>query len=1463
MTDILESRSAPPRPRPSLADRFAAFVVERFPFAAELARHAFAAALVGEAGGARDASGPDDDAARLYSLRPRLADELARRLGPDRLLAGGAAAALPETTPGTAAVDRLAAAARELAEACDGFLAREAVVASLDAAEKREMLRGMVLTRAVDNRLKAFFTGSEVRWRGKPFQGKGFRSLGQEAIYAAALRLRRGAAWRGDDGSWHGDVVAPVIRDAGVALAMRGSGASAAVDGGTAVDGGPTDGGGLDEMAFQLLNAQMGKDGPPMHGRDLHIGDFSWGVLPPSAPLAISTASVAGLAMAFQQQDEPGDTRVAVSFIGEGGTSLGEWHEAINLCAARRLPAVFCVQNNQTALSTPVGEQSAVRCFADKAAGYGVPGITVDGTDPEAIAAAFAWAADRARAGGGPALVELVAMRMCGHAHHDDMLYLGRDPQPGWDYPELSAGAYADEELYRFWAARDPIATYAAKLAADGVIGDGDLAAMRREEEARVEAAARRVIEAPWPDAAGAGEGVYTAAPAAVHAEVLTERPPPRLERFPALPDVEPGLPFTRDGRTLLEAVMLGVGDALAADPRVFVYGEDVGGRYGNAFLLLRPLLAEHAARLVNAPISEAGILGVCVGAALAGQRPIGEIQFNDFVATGFNQLVNNAAKVHYRWGASVPMVVRMPWGGLRHAGPYHSQNTEAWFYRTPGLKIVVPSTPEDARALLAAAVADPDPVLFYEHIALYRDPSIKQALPDAAPRPLPLGRAALRRAGSDLALISYGAYVHLATRVAERLAADGIEAAVLDLRSLAPLDRTRASRRRPPLRQGADRPRGQPHRRHRREPGGDHPGGGVRVPGRAGAHRRRARHAGALLAAARSRVPARRATHRARRPPAGGVLRKPHGRAPAGLLRARRPRRAGALSGAVRRARRSARRPPRLGSRRARAGRGAGPPPALPALRRRRDPAAGRPQPLPGPPGGALRAQPGAARRGARRRLRRALLPLPPRRRDRGRRARRHRARGAAGRAALLAPVDPHLHAAVGGEAARGGRRAPVRSGPRRGDRLLRRPARRARAPSPRSRGARQPALPRHRRRPHHPPAAALSGRPLPRRRDRGQPALPARRRGRLGGAVRRPGRHLRRGRRRRPAVTDAHSALFWSYDPEVPSFRHRLRPVAEELERRGWHCTIARLPKGRYGRRIAERGEAVAGADLVVLAKMNLGFGEPRRLRRLARAVTLDLDDAIYLRQPRRPGEPPNVSCIRLARFGRSCEICDLVTAGNARLAAMAQRWTGHVEIVPTTVELPPAPPDPAARRGRTLVWIGRPENLPYLEALRPALGRLLRIYPDLRLRVVCSAWPEWPEVPVERMRWSPATEAESLATAGIGVMPLSDDAWARGKCSFKLLQYMAQGLACVASPVGTNVEVVRDGVTGLLAATGDEWEGALRRLLADEGLRRAMGRAGWEWARGWERGRHVRRHADLYAGLVDEGRGPRRVV
>ncbi len=741
-------RASSVHPATDLARRLEAFVVERFPFAVAPVRAAFDACK----------SSVTSDEPSLDPLRAAFEAALRTRLqnlAPTERL---------ETTPGVEAAQRFQHAIDDLVDACDGFLHRAAIRASLTPDERREILRGMVLTRATDNRLKTLFTGGEVRYGDASFQGKGFRSLGQEAIYAAGIRLRRGDTFR-DGNAWRGDVIAPIIRDLGATLAMRPDA----------------------ETVRMVMSAQMGKAGPPMHGKDLHLGDMTCGILPAAAPLAIGALTLTGMAFAFARD---GSGRVVLTFMGEGGTSLGEWHEAINLCAVRRLPAVFVVENNQTALSTPVREQSAARVFADKASGYGMPGITIDGTDPDEIAATFAWAVERARAGRGPTLIELISMRMCGHAHHDDMLYLGKDPQPGWEYPPLHASGYANPDLYAFWSSRDPLPGYATRLLAEEIIDKGELDRLKAECEAIVEFEAQEVIAAAWPRAQLAGEGVVAGEPPRQRIEVLDPHVRLHLETDPSLPPLETGPAFDRSGRTLLEAVMLGVGDALRADPAVFVFGEDVGGSYGNAFLLLRPLLEEFGARIINSPLAESAVLGACVGAALAGLRPIGEMQFNDFVATGFNQLVNNAAKIRYRWGGSVPMVVRMPWGGLRHAGPYHSQNTEAWFYRTPGLKIVVPSTPADARALMASAVADPDPVLYYEHIALYRDPRIKQVLADEPPAPIPIGRAALRREGDDLVIISYGAYVHAALRVAERLAADGIQSSVLDLRSLAPLDR-------------------------------------------------------------------------------------------------------------------------------------------------------------------------------------------------------------------------------------------------------------------------------------------------------------------------------------------------------------------------------------------------------------------------------------------------------------------------------------------------------------------------------------------------------------------------------------------------------------------------------------------------------------------------------------------------
>src|SRR5436190_3604882 len=429
-----------------LLARFASFVAERHPFALRPA-----VAWLNILTAAQDIDETDAwaiDALR-EPLRRVLLQTLSDFLSPDAAAAQKLQRGVPETTPGISVNQRLNHAVIEVIDACDGFLRREAILISLTTEEKLTILRGMVLTRALDNRLKQFFTGGEVRYGNASFQGKGSRSLGQEAIYAATIRLRRGEG---------GDVISPMIRDLGAVIGMHDDSSTARM----------------------VLSAQMGKAGPPMNGKDLHVGDWARGILPAMAPLGSPALTIAGVAMAFALDK---NDRVAVSFVGEGATSLGEWHEAINACAARRLPAIFCVQNNQTALSTPVSEQSAVRVFADKALGYGVPGVTVDGTDPEQIAAAFTWAAERARGGLGPTLIELVAMRMCGHAHHDDMLYLGKDPQPSWSYPPLVDGGYADRERYEYWSRKDPIATYAANLESEGIVDEGEVERWKTEAE--------------------------------------------------------------------------------------------------------------------------------------------------------------------------------------------------------------------------------------------------------------------------------------------------------------------------------------------------------------------------------------------------------------------------------------------------------------------------------------------------------------------------------------------------------------------------------------------------------------------------------------------------------------------------------------------------------------------------------------------------------------------------------------------------------------------------------------------------------------------------------------------------------------------------------------------------------------------------------------------------------------------
>ena len=263
---------------------------------------------------------------------------------------------------------------------------------SLTDLEKLQIYKGMLHTRYLDARLKKFFMSSEIKTPdGTQFQGKGFRSMGQEAIYAAGIRLKRNTPDQKPNASYDGDYVAPMIRDLGLALAMG-------------------------QSSYDVLAAQMGKVGKPMNGKDFHIGDFDNGILPPSAPISISSVTSTGIGFALK-----GSKRVILNCTGEGATSTGEWHEAINFAAVHKLPIVFIVQNNQSALSTPTNEQYASNFLAEKAKGYGIRGVTIDGSDAEVLFAAVTEVAESCRNGDGPVLVELICMRFAGHGHHDYM----------------------------------------------------------------------------------------------------------------------------------------------------------------------------------------------------------------------------------------------------------------------------------------------------------------------------------------------------------------------------------------------------------------------------------------------------------------------------------------------------------------------------------------------------------------------------------------------------------------------------------------------------------------------------------------------------------------------------------------------------------------------------------------------------------------------------------------------------------------------------------------------------------------------------------------------------------------------------------------------------------------------------------------------------------------------------------
>jgi 2-oxoisovalerate dehydrogenase E1 component len=496
----------------------------------------------------------------------------------------------------------------------------------------------------------------------------------------------------------------------------------------------------------RLFRQLLGKAGGYTGGRDrtFHFGALDRRVVGMISHLGAMLPVADGLALAFQLRGEP---RVAAVFSGDGGTSEGDFHEALNLAAVWKLPVIFVVENNQYGLSTPVREQYACASLADRGPGYGMPGITCDGNDLLAVVAAVRDAAARARGGDGPTLIEFHTFRMRGHE-------------------EASGTDYVPAALFDEWRAKDPILRFEQVLDARGVLPSSERDAIRETLKGEIDRLVDAAIAAPDPESTGAQELGDVHAP-----------PRPFARRAPEGP--------ARELR-YLDAITEGLRDAMAADDAVVLLGQDIA-EYGGAFKATAGLAdAFGKARVRNTPIVESAAIGAALGLALEGLRPMVEMQFGDFISCGFNQIVNNLAKTHYRWGAGVPVVIRAPIGGGTGAGPFHSQNVEAWFTSVAGLKVVAPATPADAKGLLLAAFEDGNPVLYLEHKFLYR--SMRGPVPEGFVT-VPIGRGRVARPGRDATLVTYGVGVVWAMDAASALAADGHEIEVVDLRSLLPWD--------------------------------------------------------------------------------------------------------------------------------------------------------------------------------------------------------------------------------------------------------------------------------------------------------------------------------------------------------------------------------------------------------------------------------------------------------------------------------------------------------------------------------------------------------------------------------------------------------------------------------------------------------------------------------------------------
>jgi 2-oxoisovalerate dehydrogenase E1 component len=497
----------------------------------------------------------------------------------------------------------------------------------------------------------------------------------------------------------------------------------------------------------RLFCQLMGKAGGFTKGRDrtFHFGRPEKNLVGMISHMAAMLPVACGLGQAIRYR---GEDRVACAFCGDGGTREGDFHEALNLASVWDLPVLFLVENNGYGLSTPTREAVAPPDIADAAKGYDVPGIVVDGNDVIAVIDAVQKARARARTEG-PVLLEMKTFRVRGHE-------------------EASGTAYVPDELIEEWKDKDPIDRFAEQAAADGVLSSEEMRTIRDELEAEVDDRAEWALERP---------------------EVTSTPEAEREALFAPAPDPDPpAAEADTDEMRFIDAVQAALRRAMRDDEAVIVMGQDVA-EYGGVFKVTDGFVEEFGTeRVRNTPIIESGAIGAGLGLAVEDLTPVVEMQYADFISCGVNQIVNNLATTHYRWGQPVGVTIRAPFGGGIGAGPFHSQSMEAWFAHTPGLKVVVPATPRDAKGLLRSALADPNPTLFFEHKKLYR--SVRGAVPTESYR-LPFGEARVVREGTDATIVTYGLGVHWALEEAAHQAeAHGVELEVVDLRTLVPWDR-------------------------------------------------------------------------------------------------------------------------------------------------------------------------------------------------------------------------------------------------------------------------------------------------------------------------------------------------------------------------------------------------------------------------------------------------------------------------------------------------------------------------------------------------------------------------------------------------------------------------------------------------------------------------------------------------